>query len=161
MTIRVSFLQLAVLVAVTAPVAAQARSSIPIGARVRVWPAGRFRASRPIPDQLARHRFVGTFVRSSGDTLIVLPAKGGPEVALSSPWLARLDVSRGRHARTGRGALIGLFTGVTSGAIVGYGLCGGCGDGDTLFDPTPGEAAALWVLRADWLVWGLVRWSAR
>ncbi|MEO8452300.1 MAG: hypothetical protein ABI647_21090, partial [Gemmatimonadota bacterium] len=40
--------------------------------------------------QLTRRRFVATVVRSAGDTMVVVPAKGGPQVvlptALSSDW---------------------------------------------------------------------------
>jgi hypothetical protein len=61
---------------------------------------------------------VGTFVRWSDDTLLVL--SNGNTLALPLDAVTRLDVSRGRKTNTGKGAEIGFLLGGVVGAVIGY-----------------------------------------
>jgi hypothetical protein len=77
------------------------------GLRVRVL-------SAVLGDQPA----TGSVVSATSDTLVFLPAKQSASTALSTPAIARIEVARGTHTSKLKGALLGLFAGAASGAIL-------------------------------------------
>jgi hypothetical protein len=60
---------------------------------------------------------VGNVVRVSADSLVVVPEDAPNELVLSASNVRRVDVSLGRRARTGRGALVGLLGGAVLGTV--------------------------------------------
>ena len=111
-----------------ASAAAQANPSLlPLGIRVRMS------VSSPAPDSvghgsaagstLLRERIIGTLESATNNKLIVREGKDGPrrEVPLAS--LNLLEVSRGRHSSSGKGALIGMFAGASGGVAAGFVVC--------------------------------------
>jgi hypothetical protein len=71
-----------------------------------------------------RSKVVGNLVRLTGDTLIILPENDGHhEMALSSANVRRLELSRGRRSRTGRGALVGSIVGAVGGYVALHYVC--------------------------------------
>lgn len=84
----------------------------PAGARVRVTLA-------------SSEKLVGTLAGAHRDTLLVRPVDAQEARALPLGTLTRLEVSRGIHSRTGRGALIGLVGGAAAGAAGGMIACAG------------------------------------
>ncbi len=99
-------------VLVVSGIAAQDAPAIPLGVRVRV------QGSPP-----RREATTGTLLGLTRDS--VLLATGDPNVrrAFALASLSEVAVSRGRHSRTGRGALIGLISGTVAGVASGLILC--------------------------------------
>jgi hypothetical protein len=65
-----------------------------------------------------RSKVVGNLVRLTGDTLIILPENDGrQEMALTSTNVRRLELSRGRRSRTGRGVFVGSIVGAIGGYV--------------------------------------------
>ncbi len=75
----------------------------------------RVRISSPRPGGSA---IVGNVLGLTGDSLIVRQEGRASPLLLPLETVGRIELSEGRHARTGRGALIGLV----SGAVLGTGL---------------------------------------
>ena len=91
--------------------AAQAGPSVPVGARVRVQPTGP--GARWVQGQL---------VALTSDSVTIRVYKRGDTVALARGSLAQFQVSQGRFARTGKGALLGLNIGGGAGLLLGLAL---------------------------------------
>jgi hypothetical protein len=118
-------------------------SLLPLGIRVRMS------VSSPAPGSVApgsdagsallRERIIGTLESATDNKLIVREGKEGPrrEVPLAS--LNLLEVSRGRHSSSGKGALIGMFAGAAGGVAAGYVVCnhGNC-------DSSTGDLTGIW-----------------
>jgi hypothetical protein len=113
---------------------------LPLGIRVRMSvtspaPGSAERGAAGTSNNLLRERIIGTLVNIQESTLIVGEGKDGPrrEVPLAS--VNRLEVSRGRHSSSGKGALVGMFAGAAGGVAAGLVVCnhGNCvnsGTGD-------------------------------
>jgi len=119
---------LALLVVLPSPALAQEGAMLPLGVRVRVSTSDRasvltLRGPEVVAAGWRDDRIVGTLARLRDDTLVVVP--DGHDLSLAIPYatLGELEVSRGRHRRTGRGALIGLGTGVAGGVVAALVLC--------------------------------------
>ena len=123
--------------------AAQANPNLlPLGIRVRMSvstpapaPGSAERGADHASEHMLRERIIGTLVNIQDGTLIVGEGKDGPrrEVPLAS--VNRLEVSRGRHSSSGKGALVGMFAGAAGGVAAGLVVCnhGNCvnsGTGD-------------------------------
>jgi hypothetical protein len=91
---------------------AQDSPLIPLGVRVRV------RESAP-----GGQTTFGTLVGVTRDSITLSPRELNDERAFALASLSEVAVSRGRHSRTGRGALIGLITGTVAGVASGLILC--------------------------------------
>ena len=91
--------------------AAQTGPSVPVGARVRAQPTGP--GARWVQGQL---------VALTSDSVTIRVNKDGDTVALATRTLAQFQVSQGRSARTGKGALLGLGIGAGAGLLVGLAL---------------------------------------
>jgi len=91
--------------------AAQTGPSVPVGARVRAQPTGP--GARWVQGQL---------VALTSDSVTIRVHKHGDTVALATRTLAQFQVSQGRSARTGKGALLGLGIGAGAGLLVGLAL---------------------------------------
>lgn len=91
--------------------AAQTGPSVPVGARVRAQPPGP--GARWVQGQL---------VALTSDSVTIRVHKHGDTVALATRTLAQFQVSQGRSARTGKGALLGLGIGAGAGLLVGLAL---------------------------------------
>ncbi|MDH3497541.1 MAG: hypothetical protein OER21_12335 [Gemmatimonadota bacterium] len=113
---------LGVLVGMPVALAAQERSLLPLGVRIRVTTA--------TPDTTARARgptrtrFVGTLADLRADA-VVLDVDPHDRRVVPFGTLRELEVSRGRQSRTGRGALIGLAAGAAAGVTTVLALCAG------------------------------------
>ena len=91
--------------------AAQTGPSVPVGARVRAQPTGG--GARWVQGQL---------VALTSDSVSIRVDRDGDTVALATRTLAQFQVSQGRSARTGKGALRGLGIGAGAGLLVGLAL---------------------------------------
>jgi hypothetical protein len=80
----------------------------PAGTRVRVHP--RSHSIRP---------FAGDYVRSTSDTLYLVPDGAATPRAVALADIRRLQQSRGEHSNFRRGALIGAVAGAGAGLAVG------------------------------------------
>ena len=89
---------------------AQEAAALPLGVRVRI--------------STANGEVVGTLARLRDDTVGVVPEGETLQLAVPLAELDALEVSRGRFRRTGRGAVIGLGTGLTLGVVTAVALCG-------------------------------------
>ena len=67
-----------------------------------------------------RNAITGVVVSHSADSLVVKSDKDSSTVALASAQVAQVDVSRGRRTKKLKGAAIGLLSGASIGALVGY-----------------------------------------
>lgn len=81
----------------------------------------------------------GEFAGASRDSLLLRLDRSGIESAVPRSSVRALEISRGRHRRTGRGAFLGFITGTATGIFTGVVLCQSsqeCHDnhGDSLFD---------------------------
>jgi len=90
---------------------AQAGRLVPVGARVRVQATGP--GARWVQGQL---------VALTSDSVTIRVHEHGDTVALATRSLARFQVSQGRSARTGKGALLGLGIGAGAGLLLGLAL---------------------------------------
>ena len=91
---------------------AQAGPSVVVGATVRAKPAG------------PGARWVqGELVALTSDSVTILVRKRRDTVGLATSTLAQFQVSQGKYARTGKGALLGL--GIGAGAGLLFGLAAG------------------------------------
>jgi hypothetical protein len=66
---------------------------------------------------------MGTLLRLTPDSIVVSYGEARAERHFALSSLSDLAVSRGRHSRTGRGALIGLVSGAVAGVATGLILC--------------------------------------
>jgi hypothetical protein len=92
---------------------AQESALIPLGVRVRVRESA-----------ASTQTATGTLVRLTRDSITISPRGLRDERAFALASLSEVTVSRGRHSRTGRGALIGLASGTLAGVSSGLFLCG-------------------------------------
>ena len=130
-SVRDTLVAAALVVATSAPLAAQERALYPKGRGEEgpVEPGARVRVTAP---DLGINKYTGVLEGVVGDTLAV------DTLRLPLASVTRFEVHRGRKSRVGRGALIGAAVGVGSGAILGaVALSGYCAP-----DPCPVEAAA-------------------
>lgn len=111
MNMRPTILHLAaVLLAPTALVRAQAPPlALATSARVRVT----------APTVLTPARQPGRVLALRRDSLLLQPDGGSDSLWLPLAAVTDLEVSRGRHASTGKGIVVGLLTGGALGAVVG------------------------------------------
>ena len=87
---------------------AQAGPSVVVGATVRAKPTG------------PGARWVqGELVALTSDSVTIRVRKSRDTVALATSTLARFQISQGRSARTGKGALLGLGIGAGAGLLFG------------------------------------------
>ncbi len=87
----------------------------PLPAQQPTLPAAlqpRVRISSPRPGGSA---IVANLVGVTGDSLMLRRSPEESPLALALESVGRIEVSQGRHARTGRGALIGFLTGTALG----------------------------------------------
>jgi hypothetical protein len=90
------------------PLAGVAQAGPSVGATVRAKPTG------------PGARWVqGELVALTADSVTIRVHKGHDTVALATSTLARFQVSQGRSARTGKGALLGLGIGAGAGLLFG------------------------------------------
>jgi len=88
-----------------------------------------------------RAKVIGNLVRSTADTLIIIPENDRPhEMALSSANVRRLELSRGQRSRRGRIALVGLVVGAVGGYVAVHYVCGDCVGSIALYALIPGGA---------------------
>jgi hypothetical protein len=84
-------------------------------------------------------KVVGSVVRLTGDTLVILPENAHDEMALSAANVSRLELSLGQRSRAGKGALVGLLVGAVGGYVALQYLCsGGCAGAVVLYALIPG-----------------------
>ena len=133
-SVRATLVAAALVVATSAPLAAQDRALYPKGRGEEgpVEPGARVRVTAP---DLGINKYTGVLEGVVGDTLAV------DTLRLPLASVTRFEVHSGRKSRVGRGALIGAAIGVGSGAVLGAivesescGLFGG--------EPCPVEGAA-------------------
>ena len=105
------------------PDTADSSVSVPAGSRVRAMPTG------------AERYHVGSLLAVPDDSVRLSLERTGDSLALARASLARFDVSRGRRAQTGKGAIYGLAVGAFAGLILGAATYEGC---DGCFGPDPG-----------------------
>jgi len=61
----------------------------------------------------------GDLLRLSEDSLHIVPAGGADTLAFATGAIDRLEVSRGQHSKTGRGAVLGAAIGAGAGLVFG------------------------------------------
>jgi len=131
-----------------ARLAGQEPPRVPAGARVRV-------SLEPRPPVSAnrgpgeRTRILGTLMRPVSDSVVVYDEESGGTVALALDAVQRLEVSRGRHGHSGRGALVGLGVGLSGGLVAGLVVCAddaceSSGVTTPVSSPARSESAAPW-----------------
>jgi hypothetical protein len=112
--------------------AAQAGSPLAPGARVRVRATG------------SRAPWVhGDLVSLTSDSVSIRVANGADTVHLPRSTLAQVQVSQGIHARTGRGALLGLTIGAGTGLVLGLAAAADRCTGFCEIDVGPEDVLAL------------------
>lgn len=69
---------------------------------------------------------IGRLVSVDGDSVILVQGRDQLSTSVAMESIQRLEVSRGRRSRAGRGALVGFLAGAVTGAVTGYWICRGC-----------------------------------
>lgn len=96
------------------------------GARVRV-------TLKPIPDHPEPRRVLGLLMSVDDVSIVINERPGSEATTLPLAFVQKFEVSQGRQAKTGKGALIGGASGVAAGVAAGLIVCA---DGDCV---TSGE----------------------
>jgi hypothetical protein len=104
---RIASLVAALVLVAPFPLLAQQESLLAPGERVRVTAPG-----------IGVHERVCTFSALRRDTALVME-RGGTLLALPLASITKLEVSRGRRSRVGKGAVIGLLAGAGAGVLLG------------------------------------------
>jgi hypothetical protein len=89
----------------------------------------------PLPEgELRRSQIVGILHGRQDDDIVISLQSSGSSLAVPVRSITRLETSRGRHGRTGRGALIGFGAGLVGGVAAGLIVCssGDCDDTGSL-----------------------------
>jgi hypothetical protein len=73
------------------------------------------------PSALTPEQQAGRLVALRADSLLLQP-DGAAEVTIPRSAIGEIDTSLGRHSATGRGIVVGLFTGAAAGAALGAAL---------------------------------------
>jgi hypothetical protein len=134
---------IALLIGLTGTVAAQQDTTLRLPVRVRVSVAsGRSRTERQSGNEPAGHdHIIGTLVRVSRDTVVVLPAGKDVPMAIPSARVNTIEISRGRRSEASRGALVGFLVGGVGGAIAAIIHCSGsCEENQGAFGDEAGLA---------------------
>lgn len=95
------------------------------GARVRLF-------LKPTPEHVTRERIMGLLMGIDEDSVVVNVGPGLPGRAVAIDAVQSFSVARGRKSSAGKGALIGLASGVAGGVIAGQIVCsdGQCEDAE-------------------------------
>ena len=123
----VTWLIALLLIATSIELIAQEVSSVVSGDRIRVT----FLKSVRVMKGVTIRRLEGTLVRLDADTLVLREKYQSILLSHSIASLARLEVSRGRKSRAGRGALIGFLVGAGVGAVGTEAVCANARDFDS------------------------------
>ena len=130
----ITWLVALLLIATSMELIAQEVSSVISGDHIRVTflksvtvMRGETIIQRPEVDK----KLVGTLVRLEADTLVLREKGQSILSSLSIASLTRLEVSRDRKSRTGRGALIGFLVGAGVGAVGTEAVCANARDFDS------------------------------
>jgi hypothetical protein len=76
-------------------------------------------------EQIAQEKFIGALQGRRDDDVVIRIRPPGSELAIPIRSVARIEVSQGRHGHAGRGALIGLGSGMLGGVLAGLIVCSG------------------------------------
>jgi len=131
----------ALLVAITASsgYARDVGEALHAGARVRLF-------LKPTPEHMTRERIMGLLMRVDEDSVVVNVGPGLPGRTVAIDALQSFAVAHGRKSSAGKGALIGLASGVAGGVVAGKIVCsGGDCENSGLGDTTPIVASVLGV----------------
>ena len=100
--------------ALVAPTAMSAQMSASVA-----WPVAAGSRVRILSPVTGDQQQVGTVRSATADTLFFLPKTGTSTIAISTPNLARMEISTGTHTRKWKGAGIGFVIGAVAGAALG------------------------------------------
>ena len=98
---------------------APALSTAQVAAPNLDWPLTPGLRVRVLSAALGDSPQTGSVVSATSDTLVFLPAKQSASTAVSTPNIARVDVSQGTHTHKLRGALLGFLAGTGVGLVIG------------------------------------------
>lgn len=107
------------LMVLTASLMAPALSTAQMAAPTPDWPLTPGLRVRILSPVLGDRAQTGSVVSATSDTLVFLPAKQSASTAVSTPNIARVDVSQGAHTHKLRGALLGFLAGAGAGLVIG------------------------------------------
>jgi hypothetical protein len=101
---------------VTSPAWAQTGGTAATAASLGIVPGAR---ARLVVADYGEDLQTGTITAVRGDSFVFRRDKGGDSLTVGYTHVARLDVGRGRHARTLTGLAVGLLGGAAAGAALG------------------------------------------
>jgi hypothetical protein len=109
------------------------------------WPVAAGSRVKILSPVLGERAQTGNVVSAAADTLVFRQARDAASVAIATPNIVKIEVSRGTHTRKAKGALLGFLIGAAAGAAIGAAAykkpkpCGFCFLQDTrAFDTTLG-----------------------
>ena len=109
------------------PQSLEAQEQVTVGALVRIT-----------APSISKDRLVGTVIATTADTFMLRPMRQAEPLAIPLASVTNLEVSKGKKRSIGKGALIGLLVGASTGAILGAALYEDC------------EICDISVNRSDW-----------
>lgn len=151
--LRSASLALSILCLYTSTPMAQTRTALPPDTRVRLTVTTpeliRVLTGSPLTaSQSRRTEFIGTLQGRRDDDVVIRVRDPEAELAVPLSSVARLETSLGRHGKAGKGAFIGLGTGMAGGIATGLIVCssGDCDENDGFFQLSTGFVTAVLAL---------------
>jgi hypothetical protein len=83
------------------------------------WPVAAGSRVKILSPVLGDRAQTGNVVSAGADTLVFRQSRDAASVAIPTPNIVKMDLSRGTHTRKARGALLGLLIGAAAGAAIG------------------------------------------
>ncbi len=104
---------------------AQEKSRIEPGTRVRVTVSKFFQKRKDdnVSPAAPKSRYVGAVVALNADTLVIRAEEWPEPLFIPFTYFKKLELSRGRKSRVGKGALTGFLVGTGVGAGLGAAIC--------------------------------------
>ena len=81
------------------------------------WPLAAGSRVRILSPVLGDKQKIGNVISATWDTLVFVPVKQSASTAIATPNIVRIEVAKGRHTQTAKGAVLGLLIFGGAGAL--------------------------------------------
>jgi hypothetical protein len=106
------FIRTLCIAAVMAPCWSGAQS-----APIADWPLAAGSRVRILSPVLGDKQKIGNVISATWDTLVFVPVKQSASTAIATPNIVRIEVAKGKHTQTAKGAVLGLLIFGGAGAL--------------------------------------------